>query len=354
MKLQQIFEAQDAGLLAPYRKNLREMFHEKVFMYRGVRDLPQDKVKFGDTSVYFMNTRKRESKSGFNTLMYLSKQWKNVPPRDESVYASFDEAHALQFGEFVLVVPADSVNQYAAIPTDFNMSDSRTVKNLVYAIHNMLGGPAGLAIKFFNMLLANSDSKMMQDHPDWLEDSKQIVNLLTSPQWEDVAQHRKVWTDAEDEQDEMFAVVLKFYHLYVNAKVVKKYGLDTEIDWAPKSKFSKWILAMTDAAMEPGNPKGLYAKMLTFGRNASIFGSATPDITDALGQMGIPNADWDTVKSKFTPETLNVHRATSISGLSGVAHKKYKEVWFTGPYLLIYLGDDDAADVLLNDILPLV
>lgn len=362
MRLQQIFEAQDSSKLLPFRKNLRDAFHDTVFMYRGFEHRDDRRMKqatFGSTVVYFAEPSVRRSKTGVNTLMYLAKQWKDVPPRDNSVFASFKAKHAEQFGDLALVIPADSVKSYAACPHDFNSTENASVKALKdlisgiqFLIEEISDGTMQGRIDAWDNILKYANYPIFKDNPEWLHDLSEMSQMFHSTAWQHVSALCSNWEDTEDQQEEMFSSILAFVNTFLNAKVVKKYELGTYFLSSEKSKFDTLRKEMAVVAKQPGNTNTLYPKILTL--RVPVDAMDLYEIVEAMQTLGLSNISWDAVKAKFTPESIGAKTATSLLGLTDAAHEKYEEVWFSGPYLLIPLDNRDPSDVLLNDILPLV
>lgn len=122
--------------LNPFRGNILKMVKSQQLLYRGVGEAvakrPSEKV------IRALNSPRR-SLSGNDLLnSYMSHNWQEVPRRAYSHFCSQSLAHVSIFGDPVLCIPADDVNLFAHVKTDFNMGgtpDRKSVDTVLSKIH---------------------------------------------------------------------------------------------------------------------------------------------------------------------------------------------------------------------------
>ena len=134
MKVAELLEAADPyaelvkRLKANCTKNFRAMVQSDLPLLRGDGQMygtyqTADGKKFSWTQFGARKTA-RVSQTGNNLFMSwvsTAPQWKNVPKRTYSTFATLSYEDAAGFGNVGLVVPFDTVDRFAAMPDDFNL-----------------------------------------------------------------------------------------------------------------------------------------------------------------------------------------------------------------------------------------
>lgn len=117
----------EAVQLAGFRNNIQTMLDRKNFLYRGMKQ-HSGMVDAGipDTYAYIITPREEPRTAKGSALgAAIAEDWKDLPARNKSSYATSNEAAARRFGSTYLIVPADSANYttgYGVGSEDFNFT----------------------------------------------------------------------------------------------------------------------------------------------------------------------------------------------------------------------------------------
>ena len=136
--------------LSGFKRNAKIMLDNGIFLYRGV-GTPRPKFLIDDRwGAWISDERTIErAPSGRNIdAMRISDKWE-IPKRKLSYFATRDKEHAGNFAirnehEPMLIIPADNVNLFAWMATDFNMGSSSSFSNafntVAHAVRFMFSG----------------------------------------------------------------------------------------------------------------------------------------------------------------------------------------------------------------------
>lgn len=124
--------------LSGFAHNIQIMLDNKIFLYRGTNTL-KTSLTMGagswDTFTGFIASERtiQRTPKGSKIASKLSASWE-VPNRNLSYFVTRDPDHAARFGNLLLVIPADSVSQFAWSATDFNQGEKEEFKTHFHTI----------------------------------------------------------------------------------------------------------------------------------------------------------------------------------------------------------------------------
>ncbi len=133
-----------AETLGSIKNNFKTCVEKQLFMFRGIRK---------DQKIGHLEPREtRGSQTSNNLILQFSTFFKSgVPSRKKSYFATTSYSDAEGFGRVYLVVPHDSVTEFAAIENDYNLKPIPSLSGLADNL-SMFGYRVGIAAELFSNL----------------------------------------------------------------------------------------------------------------------------------------------------------------------------------------------------------
>jgi hypothetical protein len=302
--------------LSGFARNIRVMLDNKIFLYRGTQTrrgdflltIPsthpdadpsntEDIMNFG-AFIASERTIERTPK-GSRVASRLADTWQ-VPNRKLSYFVTRDEKHAANFGELMLVIPADNVDLFAWSATDFNQGDKTLFKQ-----------------KLMNVELTTK--KLFRE-----------IAYLIEP--------RKRYDDEDDEEDaddlELRALLMK---ILKDAKVDPAQLKPLHVESADGIKLADLLIKNVE-------------KIKKINRSKTAVG-----LINTLQEV-LEKLDVASVGDVYAHASVEAFKIKTFSNLANIPKrlKSSDELWFNGKYLAVFLDSHWTANRNAEAILKLL
>lgn len=342
MKLFELFENTDANELHEYAKLARNAL-KKPGLLRGISD-PEayasqtfDLGKGIKLSVMNARTDPRQSLTGNSLMMHLTKihpEWKKMqfPDRSLSVYCSNSEYEATDFGSLALVLPYDSVKQFGIIKGDFNLVSTpisfKNVYEIAQEVTTIFSSYTGI-MQTIKTLLSKPTASIVDKLKGPFDEYNRKLDDLKRPFDEYNSKRSLKFKNASIDD---FIKSIKDMPLYKLA--IKSDVSEIPMDEEGLIRFLKHLDDLYNALKESDEHL-----LIQLSYMLDMHLSVGSDI-NMLDKIAIDGKVSDGILHTISPSEIGAQVGTysDVVKLFSPSAKTH-EIWFRGPYLIVYGGD---------------